>query len=109
MIIVNPGSRIKSARISKRMTLNEVAKLTNTTRQTLSRYETGIIQNIPSDKIEALADILDVTPAYIMGWKEVDNTPNPKLTILYKRSRALSDKQLDIVNSIVNEMVSEDE
>ena len=106
---MNAGNRIKSARINKRMTLDELAKRAKTTRQTLSRYETGIIQNIPSDKIEALADILDVTPAYIMGWKEENNIPNPKLTILYKRSRSLSDKQLDIVNSIVDEMVSEDE
>lgn len=107
---MNAGSRIKSARVSKDMTLDEVAKRIRTTRQTLSRYETGIIQNIPSDKIEALAAVLDVTPAYIMGWKEENgNATRPKLAVLFKRSRALTDKQLDLVNSIIEEMAREQE
>ena len=34
----------------------------------------GIITNIPSDKIEVLAEIYNTTPAYLMGWDE----PNQK-------------------------------
>ena len=52
------------------MTLEEVAALVGISRQTMSRYETGIIGNIPSDKIESLAKALRTTPAYIMGWEE---------------------------------------
>ena len=39
-----------------------------TSRQTIHRYETGVITNIPHDKIEALARVYETTPQKIMGW-----------------------------------------
>lgn len=62
------GENIHRRRIELGMTLEEVSKQVGVSRQTLSRYETGVIGNIPSDKIEALAKALHSTPAYIMGW-----------------------------------------
>lgn len=62
------GQNIKLRRKELDMTLEDVAKELGLSRQTLSRYETGVIGNIPSDKIEALARILCTTPAYLMGW-----------------------------------------
>lgn len=64
------GENIHRRRIELGMTLEEVSKQVGVSRQTLSRYETGVIGNIPSDKIEALAKALHSTPAYIMGWDE---------------------------------------
>ena len=37
------------------------------------KYENGIITNIPSNKIEAIAKALEITPAYLMGWVEYNN------------------------------------
>lgn len=62
--------RIKKLRQEKQMTLEEVSKIVGVSRQTIQKYENGIISNIPSDKIELLAKALDTTPAYIMGWEE---------------------------------------
>ena len=62
------GERIKLARQNKQMTLEDVAKIVGVTRQTIQKYESGIIPNIPSDKIELLASALETTPAYLMGW-----------------------------------------
>lgn len=64
------GEKIKKKRQEAGMTLEDVAKLVGVSRQTLSRYETGVIGNIPSDKIEALAKVLHTTPAWLMGWDE---------------------------------------
>jgi len=64
------GDRIKLKRKAKDMTLEALASYTKLSRQTLSRYETGIISNIPSDKIELLAMALGTTPAYLMGWED---------------------------------------
>lgn len=61
---------IKKKRKERGMTLEEVAAIVGVSRQTLSRYETGIIGNIPSDKIELLAKALHTTPAYLMGWED---------------------------------------
>lgn len=64
------GERLKQLRLDHDFTLEEVSKQLNFSRQTLQRYESGVITNIPSDKIEGLAKIYNVSPAYIMGWNE---------------------------------------
>lgn len=64
------GDKIKSARLGARMTLEDVAQKVGVTRQTVQKYESGIVSNIPSDRIELLAKALGVTPAYLMGWED---------------------------------------
>lgn len=68
---MNKGYRIKKLRTELGLTLEEVAKKIGTSRQTIQRYESGEISNIPSDKIEALAIALKSNPAYIMGWEHL--------------------------------------
>ena len=67
--------RLKARRAELDLTLEDVAKVTGVTRATVQKYETGIISNIPSDKIELLAKALRTTPAYIMGWEESSFLP----------------------------------
>ena len=62
------GNNIKVKRLEKRDTLEELAKQVGTSKQTIHKYESGIISNIPPRKIELLAKALDTTPAYLMGW-----------------------------------------
>lgn len=64
------GKRIKALRLKNEKTLEVVAKAVGISRQTLSRYETGAITNIPSDKIEKIAGFFKISPAYLMGWEE---------------------------------------
>lgn len=64
---------IKSKRIERKMTLEDLAKSVGVSRQTIQRYESGVIGNIPSDKIELIARALDTSPAYLMGWEKVDS------------------------------------
>nr|DAH21533.1 MAG TPA: Repressor protein CI [Caudoviricetes sp.] len=63
---------IKSKRIERKMTLEDLAKSVGVSRQTIQRYESGVIGNIPSDKIELIARALDTSPAYLMGWEQMD-------------------------------------
>lgn len=62
------NDRLRAARTSKGLTLDEVASKVGVSRQTIQRYESGVISNIPSDNIEKLAAALDTTPAELMGW-----------------------------------------
>lgn len=59
---------IKKKRLELNLTLGDVAKLLCVSKPTLQRYESGVISNIPSDKIERLAEILNTTPGELMGW-----------------------------------------
>ena len=75
------GLRIKSAREQKNLTLEEVAKRCETTKQTIYKYENEIVTNIPYDKIVLLSKALDVTPSYLFGWDEKKDSPSePQLT-----------------------------
>lgn len=71
------SQNIKRRRQEVHMTLEEVAKIVGVSRQTIQRYESGIIASIPSDKIEKLAIALRTTPAYLMSGLllQEDSTP----------------------------------
>lgn len=64
------GQRIKARREELRFTQEDVAKAVGVTKQTIYKYEKDIISNIPSDIVDKLALVLDVSPSYIMGWSE---------------------------------------
>ena len=73
------GLRIKLAREQRNMTLEDVAKLCDTTKQTIYKYENEIVTNIPYDKIVLLTKALDVSPSYLFGWNE-DSPSETQLT-----------------------------
>lgn len=64
------GERIKQLRERAGLTQEELATKLKVTKQTIHKYEKNIVTNIPSDNIEVLANILDSTPEYILGWKK---------------------------------------
>ena len=70
------GQRIRVARERRDMTLDEVAQLCKTTKQTIFKYENEIVTNIPYDKIVLLSNALDVSPSYLFGWEEKNNSPS---------------------------------
>ena len=67
------GKRIKELREKNGMSQVDLADRINVSKQTLYKYENDLITNIPSDKVEAAAYILGVSPAYLMGWDKQTN------------------------------------
>lgn len=62
------GERIKELRVAKGMTLERVGDAVGVGKSTVRKWETGSIQNVGSDKIAKLAEVLDVSPMDLMGW-----------------------------------------
>lgn len=62
------GDRIKFLREAKGLTQVELASKINSTKQSIYKYENNIITNIPSDKLEKIAECLGVSPGVLMGW-----------------------------------------
>jgi transcriptional regulator with XRE-family HTH domain len=62
------GKRIRALRIQRGLRQEQLAQLIHVSKQTMYKYEFDIVTNIPSDKIETIAKVLNVSPAYIMGW-----------------------------------------
>lgn len=65
------GERLRELRFTEGYTLEYVGKIIGSSRQNLYKYENGIISNIPSDAIEKLAKLYNVSPGYIMGWEDL--------------------------------------
>ncbi len=61
-------NKLKELRRARKMTLEELAERIGTSRQTIHRYENGVISNIPPDKVVSLAEALGTTPSALMGW-----------------------------------------
>lgn len=104
MGIVNEN--IKKYRLKKGLTLEALAELVGTSKQTIQRYESGVIGNIPSDKIEKISEILTVSPAILMGWerelneqeKEENNTEIAQK--IKERREYLNLSQEDLANKL---------
>lgn len=74
---MSKGKRIKELREKYEMTQEQLAQKLETTKQTIFKYENGIVTNIPSDKIEKMASIFRVSPSYILGWDDtIMDKPN---------------------------------
>ncbi|MGN0466214.1 MAG: helix-turn-helix domain-containing protein [Lachnospiraceae bacterium] len=70
------GDRIRRKRELIGISQTAFAEMVNISKQTLYKYETNIITNIPSNKIEEIAKALNVSPAYLMGWEDNLNAKN---------------------------------
>ena len=64
------------AREAKQITQEELGATCGTTKQSIFKYESGVVTNIPLDRLEKIAVALDVSPAYLMGWDEPEQ-PKP--------------------------------
>lgn len=102
------GDRIKSLRDSLNMSQVDLADKINVSKQTLYKYENNIITNIPSDKIEAIAKIANVSPAYLMGWDNnlaPINTPSSRTskgTLIPVLGRVAAGLPIEAVEEIID-------
>lgn len=62
------GDRIRAKRQDMGMSVDELAARLGKNRATVYRYEKGDIENMPVNVLEPLAEVLQTTPAYLMGW-----------------------------------------
>ena len=111
------GERIKQLRIQCGLTQDELANCIGTTKQTIHKYETGIISNIPSSKILIISEKLNTTPAYLFGWDNIEqstesppkNTFDNNIVRLIGRDgtyieKRLTDEQVKALEMMVNQL-----
>jgi transcriptional regulator with XRE-family HTH domain len=67
------GEKIHFVRLRSRMTLAELGERCGVKKQTILKYENGIIKNIPADKRAIIAQTFNVSEAYLLGLDEIDN------------------------------------
>lgn len=80
------GDRILSRRQELGLTLDDIATDIGVARSTIQRYEKGTIERLKMPVIEAIASVLHVNPAWLVG-KTDDPTeldPSPEILALMK-------------------------
>ena len=96
------GEKIKFLRLKYNLTQEELATFAKTTKQTIHKYESGIITNIPASKVKLIADKLNTTPSYLMGWiSEEASTKNNTIAKIVTELRS-DDMFLSIVENVYN-------
>lgn len=81
---------IKKRRLELDLTLKDVSKALGVTEGTVSRYESGDIQNMGIDKVANLAKVLRCSPGYLMGWQ---SSPEE----IKKEDVSLSDEEMEVI------------
>ena len=74
---MTPSQRLKQAIKNSKIGYIELGKRTGIAKSSIQRYASGVTKKIPIDAIEKLAPILGVSPAYIMGWTDINGNMHP--------------------------------
>lgn len=89
------GDRVKELRTKKGLTQQDLAELLGyKTKSSVAHIEKG--RDIPRAMVVKLANILDTTPAYLMGWTDENSTSteNDRSAVI-KRINDLPDDQFE--------------
>lgn len=100
------GDRIKEQRILMGITQEELGRIASVSKVTIHKYETNVITNIPSDRIEIIAKALNVKPAYLMGWSDENmgkEDYSEDTIVLARKLGTLDDSQIQLINQMINE------
>lgn len=97
--------RLKELRTEKGLSLRDLAEEINTTKSTLSRYETGDGQP-KQDIVEALADFFEVTTDYLFG-RTNQKYFSMDETIAFHADGELSDEDQKMVRNLIDRLVKD--
>ncbi|WP_319403177.1 helix-turn-helix transcriptional regulator [uncultured Anaeromusa sp.] len=118
------NERIKTLRLEKNLTQDELAKATGLSRSAIGMYESGSRE--PNfETLEVLADFFNVDMNYLLGRSEIPNRPtyyldpevaeladqlhkNPGMRILFDASKKLTKEDIQFVMDMVSRMKKDD-
>ena len=128
------GKMIQKRRKELGLTLEDVGKAVGVGRSTVQRWESGLIKNMGRDKIAQLAKVLQINPIEIvpmdgvLPWDEtadiLDQTivlipsaedqqqledlhQNPRLKMLFDRTRKMSEADVDFMIQMADRILRE--
>lgn len=78
------GERIKQRRKELGISADDLGEKLGVARSTVFRYENGFIEKVPVDVIKTIANALQTTPEYLMGWEEVQKNNDIQTDIVVR-------------------------
>lgn len=91
------SDRILKLMQEKRMTYSELSNKTGIYKSALQRYATGETDKIPLDRIKVIADALETSPEYLIGWNVKLES---EISLILQQVAKEIDKPFEIVKSV---------
>ena len=102
---MNIGNKIKSARIAKGLTQEELGKLLGLQKSAIAKYENGRVVNIKRSTLKKISDILDIRPSELIFGEGQEQPAENELSYRKKefiqRVAMMSGAQLDRLDQIL--------
>lgn len=106
---MNMGEKIYYLRTKNSMTLEELGNKVGVGKSTVRKWENGMIANMKRDKILKVAEALNTTPAYLMGWDEVREEPKKKGVKIPVLGRVAAGVPIEMIEDVLDyEEITED-
>ena len=112
---MNVGHRIKRRRKELKISADELGKVIGKDRSTIFRYEKGDIEKLPLDILEPIAQVLNTTPQYLMGWEAEEEKPRVKddelsenVKKLVDFAKSVPDDKVELVLKVMKSIVEAD-
>lgn len=101
------GSRIRQKRLDLNLTQEELAKRCGyTSRSSINKIELGLV-DLPQSKIATIAKVLNVQPAYLVGWTDDENRQiSDKEKKFIEAVKNMSDNEIDKMNDYLSFLLS---
>lgn len=95
------GERIRDARTNMGITQEELGNLCDTTKQTIYKYETGIVTNIPLERLKAIANALHVPLSHLIGLDDCSilSSTAQKIAVAYDQATWREKSIIDFILS----------
>lgn len=105
---MNMSDRIKSRRLQMGLTQEELATKLGLQKSAIAKYENGRVENIKRSIIQQMADVLECSPAYLMGWDDQEDKADDclqtqdqaerDLLVLYRNGDLSDDEKAEVVD-----------
>lgn len=97
------NERIKNRRKELGLSVDKIAEMLNISRASYYRYEGNEIYNMPLISIAPLAKILNVSPAWIMGWEsDKDSFISPDERRIVQKYRLLNEDDQEDIEAMID-------
>ena len=112
-------NRMKNRRLELGMSYQDLAEKTGMSKSTLQRYESGAIRSIPIDRLEDLANALQMDPAFLVGFPSAEENyyidpaaaelaqelyTRPEMRVLFDASRNATTEDIQMAAELLDRL-----
>jgi transcriptional regulator with XRE-family HTH domain len=110
------GEKIKTARIAKGMTQEELGKILGVQKSAIAKYENGRIVNIKRSTLKKISDVLGIRPSELIFEEKIERNPvemaerhfeiimDEDIADIFDDFKTLDESERDIVKNLVHSL-----